>query len=148
MDLEIRLLLFLFIQFLLLCGRLTTRTLTFVHAEYCADSINFWLGLACELICFVMVIHSFGTSMQYMHYVQELQRLKKMKSKQMVKRRSHGRFRKRKNNNHYANQQQLRSYRSVPAIDRLSPPIPPRPVRFEQPIYDEVASSDSFDWSY
>ena len=147
MDLEIKLLVYLFIQFLLLCGKLTTRALTFVHAEYCSDSINFWLGLGCELISFVMIIHGFGTSMQYMHYVQELQRLKKTKSKQFAKRRSNRRFRTRKNNHHYANQQQLRSYRSVPAIDRLSPPLPPRPVRFEQPVYDDVASSDSFEWS-
>ena len=48
MDLEIRLLLLLFLQFLLLCGRLTTRTLTFVHAEYCSDSSIFWIGLSCE----------------------------------------------------------------------------------------------------
>ena len=74
MELEVQLLVFLFIQFLLLCGRLTTRTLTFIHEEYCKDNTNFWLGLACELICFVMIIHSFGTSMQYVHYVQELKR--------------------------------------------------------------------------
>ena len=144
MNLEIKLLVCLFLQFLLLCGRLTTRTLSFVHAEYCANQFNFWLGIGCELICFLLIIHAFGICMQWINYVQELLHLKKQtQSKRVYKRRSKRRHRKKQERAEF-----LRASRSVPAMERLSSsplfPPPPRPVRFHHE-YDEVCSFDSFD---